>query len=138
MGKQADRINNLILKTVRDVVRTAQLRSLQAITSGTPVDTGFARGGWTPTLGRPATDPLIPPTDETAARAAGSTNLAANQARSLRIASSYQLQNGPVFLTNAVPYIERLNEGSSAQAPAKFVEKAIEEALRVTVAGFNA
>ncbi len=138
MGKEADRIQKIILDTVRDVVRVAQLRSLQAITSGTPVDTGFTRGGWTPTLQRPAVQPLVPPDNKTSARTAGAANLRANRSRSAQIAASYQLQNGPVFLTNAVPYIEQLNEGSSAQAPAKFVEKAIDQALRSTVAKFNA
>lgn len=137
MNDDAKRIEEEILRAVRDVVRGVQLRSLQAVSSGTPVDTGFARGGWQPTIGAAATKLRPAPASRGEARSIGITGFAANNAKALQLSVSYQLSQGPVFLTNAVPYIERLNEGSSAQAPSKFVERAIEKAIRATVASFN-
>ena len=46
-----------------------------------------------------------------------------------RIATGYSLRQGNVNITNNVPYIRRLNEGSSSQAPAAFVQSAIARAL---------
>jgi hypothetical protein len=42
---------------------------------------------------------------------------------------SYQLADGALWVANNVPYIRRLNYGHSSQAPAGFVEMAIDTAL---------
>lgn len=137
MTDQSKRISDEINITVRDVVRVIQLRSLQAVSSGTPVDTGFARGAWQPTITAPARKRKPAPASRADAKSAGNANLQANNAFALQLAATYQLAQGPVFLTNAVPYIEQLNEGSSSQAPSKFVERAILKAITATVASFN-
>jgi hypothetical protein len=43
---------------------------------------------------------------------------------------SYKLDQGSLFVTNNVPYIVPLNNGSSKQAGAGFVERGIERAIR--------
>lgn len=83
---------------------------------GTPVDTGHARANWIPSVGQPSELDVEGSTD------------AAHDAGVARVAS-YRLENGSVFVSNAAPYIERLNNGSSKQAPAMFVETAIDRAL---------
>lgn len=57
--------------------------------------------------------------------------------RSGRAASSWTASTKPgydnyntVVTQNTVPYIQRLNEGYSKQAPAGYVEKTIDETLR--------
>lgn len=92
---------------------------------GTPVDLGWARANWVPKIGSPfqgdATDD--PSTaDVSAARARQS----AGEAEIL----SYRLGQGAVFVSNNVPYIQRLNNGHSKQSPAGFVEAAIDKAVK--------
>jgi len=43
--------------------------------------------------------------------------------------------NGKAIITNDVPYIKELNEGTSAQAPAFFIEKVVLENKDVTPSG---
>lgn len=130
MTDQPRKIEDLILEQVGDTVRRFNLIALQALTSATPVDLGFARGGWTPSVGTFDSDPLTPSGNREADRAAGERNLAANQAKAAAIASTYRIDQGPYYLTNNVPYVPFLNGGSSSQAPAGFVEIALQDAIR--------
>ena len=84
---------------------------------GTPVDTGWARANWLVNVGTPflaaiGSPDAVPPTGT------GVGSIAA-----------YKLGMGKVFISNNVPYITRLNEGWSKQAPAGFVQAAILRAL---------
>lgn len=94
----------------------------------TPIDTGWARANWVPNIGAP-----FQATAGTRADAeAGSVNKAAQQEGLAKIATAYK--TGPtIHQTNNVPYIERLNAGSSQQAPSGFVQIAILAAVRQTV-----
>lgn len=129
MGEKA-RILRALNETIQDVVGRLQLSVFQILTTETPVDTGFARGAWTPSLGTAQNAELVPPRRREAKKSAGERNLVANRAKAEAIARTYQISQGPVFISNNVPYIGFLNEGSSAQAPARFVEAAIAKALR--------
>jgi len=112
-----------------EVIRRIQLRSLQTLASATPVDTGHARSGWTPNVGSPVVDRLDRPKDDTTAKGAASSRLAANRAKAEAIAKTYLLRQGRVFISNNVPYVVFLDQGSSAQAPANFVERALATAI---------
>lgn len=93
----------------------------------TPRDTSWARSNWIGSKGSPAA-PLNEPKgrpsagDIALARAASAAGDAA--------LASYKLEQGSVFATNNVPYIIPLNNGSSKQAGAGFVERAVERAVR--------
>ena len=89
---------------------------------GTPVDTGWARANWFANVGVPTTETAGDPEDVAAATAQ-------QQQAGLGSVLAYKLVAGPVFISNNVPYILRLNEGSSKQAPAGFVQKAIQLAV---------
>jgi len=91
---------------------------------GTPVDTGWARANWFANIGVPVTEAAPNPNES------GAT-VAATGEREARLGGvlSYKLASGPVFISNNVPYILRLNEGTSKQAPAGFVQKAIQKAI---------
>lgn len=129
MTDQARKIEVQLKGAAQTVIRTFQLRFFQAVTSATPVDTGFARAGWTPSAGSAITDRLDRPADLDVARSSATARLTENQTRAATIASTYKLEQGRVFITNAVPYIVFLNDGTSSQAPKKFVERAIEASL---------
>jgi hypothetical protein len=84
------------------------------VSDKTPVDTGRARGNWFPSIGRPSTayDP---------------------DAKDKVNPGGFVPQTFPPYIkawiTNNVPYIEALNNGHSAQAPANFVELAVAEVV---------
>lgn len=85
----------------------------QAVILATPVDTGRARANWIASLGTPmrvATDDEDLSGQETIVKAT-------------TIAVARKAGSGiPIFLSNNVDYIAKLNQGSSSQAPAGFVE----------------
>jgi hypothetical protein len=101
--------------SVRRLVRHTTARLIDA----TPVDTGHARANWVPSVGSPYTG--IDGSKESVSTAAQTAGLA-------RLAS-YRLEQGQVFLSNNVPYLAILDQGSSAQAPAGFVDRAIEQSI---------
>jgi hypothetical protein len=115
-------VDRLIRKIVLDVV--ANLVSPPPL-GGTPVDTGWARANWIPAIGVPRT---VPAGTREAAEA-GSVPLGAQQSGVARVATSYTMSQGRVHITNNVPYIVELNEGSSKQAPSGFVQAAIARAV---------
>lgn len=94
----------------------------------TPVDTGWARANWVPRIGEPYTsDGGIEFNAEERRASVGSARGA--QAAGTASLLTYDLDRGPVFVSNNVPYIEVLNSGSSKQAPAAFIEAAIQQAV---------
>lgn len=100
---------------------------------GTPIDTGWASANWLPSVG----SPLILP-GEAKGGEDGKPSLAEVQARA-RIADqgvnevlAWKPADGPIFSTNSVPYISRLNDGHSPQSPRGFVQAAIEKAISQT------
>lgn len=97
----------LVLEIVRELKRKG---------TGTPVDTGHARANWIASVGAPNT-----------AEAPGRSEALAQAGNAAVV--SYKLGQGRLFVSNVVPYIRRLNEGSSMQAPPLFVESCVIRAL---------
>lgn len=95
-------------------MRKAALAIDSALVTSTPVDTGRARSNWLLNFDSPASG-TVPPTD-------GSSALARNQGK---VATFSLDKNVAIHLTNNLPYISKLNEGSSEQAPAGFVQGAV-------------
>lgn len=106
-------MKRIVLDVVANLVR-APARG------GTPVDTGWARANWVPRIGQPVT--ATDGSRESVSQGAQQSGLAA-------VATGYKLVRGPVWISNNVPYILQLNDGSSQQAPAGFVQAAIGEAV---------
>lgn len=116
MNRLADDVDEMGKKR-KDRIATAILK---ALIDATPVDTSRALSNWR--VGNPS--PWI---EAYYVGQAGSTQGAsASQAMSTGIAAikAGRFEDALVIF-NAVPYIRKLNEGSSAQAPAGFIEKAI-------------
>ena len=96
------------------VVRQAAVAVNQTVTLATPVDTGRARANWQVGIGAP----VLEATEDTDKN--GNATINRNNGK---IALRQKRQT--VYISNNVPYIGRLNAGSSAQAPAGFVEEAV-------------
>lgn len=86
---------------------------------GTPVDTGWARANWRVGIGTSIRGTV---------GTKSSVNFGPQQADLARLLS-YRTGQGKLRISNSVPYIRRLNEGSSSQAPAGFIEAAIRRAV---------
>jgi hypothetical protein len=103
-------------KNTTKLVRKVALAIDAAVVMATPVDTGRARANWRVQVGGANGESLGSP----ASPAAGAQQ-ALDEGRSAVAA----YQSGEIHITNNLPYIGRLNDGSSAQAPAGFVERAV-------------
>lgn len=108
------------------LVRKAALAADSAVVLATPVDTGRARSNWIVSLGSPVG--LTIPAYK-AGKDGNSGGANAQAAIDQGAAEIGRYVNGEIHITNNLPYIERLNEGWSAQAPAGFVQKAIQAAV---------
>lgn len=95
--------------------------------SGTPIDTGYCSAKWWFGVGS------MPPRIED-----GDINVEVIMAArfamtdSMVEVSNYKIQEGSLFIYNDTDYIEYLNEGSSQQSPAFFVEDAVDKGLDKT------
>lgn len=109
----AHRLDEFSRKRVRGDVLAQKKRLIAEIYRGivrlTPVDTGRARFGWYVTLDNPSED--VPPEGEYD-EPSEVTRL--NPLETMELGQQ-------VWLTNNVPYIEELERGSSANAPAGMV-----------------
>ncbi len=99
-------------------LRATALVISQTVIGATPVDTGHARANWQVGIDAPITEEI----DEE--DQSGAATITKN-AGTIRAATPQK----SIILSNNVPYIQQLNEGSSAQAPAQFVQLAILEAV---------
>jgi len=134
-GRARERVTVELERFVERAVRRLQVRVYQALTSASPVDTGFFRAGWSPSTGTPDRGgPELPGNraDRAATQAQAAGLLSTRKQASDQLGSSYKLSQGVVFIVNNVRYGVYLNEGSSAQAPAMFVEQAIAIAVAAT------
>lgn len=114
MGAQAARIGEQLRKEIAHVCKMLVLEIDRELRRTTPVDTGHARRNWIPSVGaRNAVE-----TQDNALRSAG-----------LQQVLAYSLSSGTLWVANVVPYVEYLNYGSSQQAPAGFVEAALDRAI---------
>ncbi len=121
-----ERLGQQVGQNADRMVRRVALAVDAAVVLATPVDTGRARANWQVEVNRPITatrEPYVPGTGGSA----GSANAQAAIEQGKSAVARYRggLLDASVHITNNLPYIGRLNEGSSAQAPAAFVEKAV-------------
>ncbi|MCK9569012.1 hypothetical protein M0R72_08730 [Candidatus Pacearchaeota archaeon] len=102
----------------------------------TPVKTGRAMGSWVASLGHPPTVVI-----DGLASADRMANAAEASARAIRQATAtirrfrlgregiVRSGEGDIWLVNSTPYILDLNNGSSRQAPAGFIDLALQRAM---------
>lgn len=105
-------VRKVVIDVVANLVRAPD-------EGGTPVDTGWARSNWLVNIGAPHPGVI------------GSREAVSPHPSPITKMLGYRLGFGRVFISNNVPYIGRLNDGYSQQAPAGFVQRAIEKAIFV-------
>lgn len=100
-----------------DVAAGTALDLSRRVILRTPVDTGRARGNWIPSINVVSTETTLT-TDQSGAATIGEA------------ASVSSRTSGNIFyLTNNLPYIRKLEFGSSQQSPAGMVRVSIQELL---------
>lgn len=117
------RADNLEAAINRIVVNVALVVD-QVVVLSTPVDTGRARSNWQVSLRAPINDQIEPyaPGLKLGRGETGNAQAALSQAQA---AVRGRRPGRDIFITNNVEYIGDLNRGTSAQAPAMFVQIAI-------------
>ena len=98
--------------------REVAVNVVDFVANATPVDTGQASGNWKTTIG-------VPTSAWDQGGSSGPGKSMADVRNALRTLSIGQT----VCIANNVPYIVKLNNGYSAQAPSLFVELATANAL---------
>ena len=111
-----DRDQELVVVALGQFVRKLALQVLRGVVLKTPVDTGRARGNWQVTIGAPAESQL-----DTTDKAGGSTI-----SKGLAELAQYHPFLS-IWVSNNLPYIERLEDGYSSQAPGGMVALTIAE-----------
>lgn len=127
MKSDLKRFSRRIRKVAKDiednaseVCRNTASRISKSLTmEDTPVKSGQARNNWRASVGIPITGALFGKSFDTSGTEAHGKN---NQ----QIAKQKPGQD--IYITNNLPYIKRLNNGWSKQAPAGFVEAAVQKA----------
>ena len=127
------RMGRLGLEIAQEADRTVRMAALaadQAVVMATPVDKGRARSNWIVQMDAPARtaiDAYVPGDKGSTAGPNSASAIAQGQAV---IAGYDGDRNSGIAISNNLPYIDALNSGSSRQAPAGFVEKAVQAAVR--------
>lgn len=118
LGRKLRQIGETVEENSGDIVRGTALVVDQVVVTTTPVLSGRARSGWDVEIGRessfvPEGEPSTPGAGEAEALAKGRATI-----------ERWRLGNGIIYISNGLPYIRRLEEGYSAQAPAGMVTDA--------------
>lgn len=132
-----------LVQRMERIARTVEVNAPRAVTTvalaiapvlvyATPVDTSRARANWRGSIGGVPSDILYafpdrPPTPNTGAPLG---------IRSITDAANRYAGGSYLAISNNTPYIQKLNDGWSSQAPAAFVQLAIVAGIR-SLRGFR-
>lgn len=120
--KRMTQLGILVSRNADKQFRATALAIDSALVISTPVDTGTARSNWQ--VGSPG--PITSVRSAYTPGAEGSTGGANARAAIEQAKAVIGTAKDTIHITNNLTYIEPLNEGSSAQAPAGFIEAAVE------------
>jgi len=115
-ARRIDAIGKGIAKNAHEKVIAATIFAMRNLALRTPVDTGRARANWLVGINRPRR--------EVKNKGALVGTVAAGQA-----AAAASKAGDTVYISNNLPYINRLNDGWSGQAPPGFVEASVRDAI---------
>jgi len=108
-----------VADTMLDIFLDSAFEADQQLVLATPVRTGRARSNWIASLNIPS-DEVREPLEVSGALSQNMPTIATAKLGDI------------IYLSNNLPYIGSLNDGSSAQAPPGFVQK-VEAAVKVSV-----
>jgi hypothetical protein len=124
-NKRIDLIVARVEDNLEKAVRKAALAIDQTVVLSTPVDTGRARSNWLVNIDTPSRGQIDPYSPGQGLGTGEGANARAALEQGKEAISRFRLGN-KIYLSNNLPYIQKLNDGFSAQAPAGFVEKAVQ------------
>lgn len=133
-AKRLRKVAENIPKQQNEIKRELAIEALTQIVGDTPVDTGRARDNWNASAGSPdftVRSGPYGPSRHRGQNTGGSPTRGGNQSinRGRAIIRSARVKPGvPVYISNGLAYIARLNSGYSRQAPSNFVAIAIARA----------
>jgi hypothetical protein len=122
------KIEQKIDRTLNQGIRATLFEVSTAIIKDTPADTGRARGNWQASVGRGATGEV-----SVGNARSGEAKAIADVDQTVRVAVG-----DLYYLTNNLPYIERLEYGWSKQAPGGMVRKNLQNFNRLLVKNIKA
>lgn len=132
MASESEKAGRAMRSLIERTMRRFQFRCYQVLTSASPVLTGFFRSRWSVETGDRPHKAVGRPNDAALARSQAESLFSAHRAASEALANGYVLSQGPIFIVNDTEYGIYLNAGSSAQAPAMFVERSVQVAIDAT------
>jgi len=114
---ELERFSSVVVpKHFSTMLRWVALETFRRLIMKTPVDTGRARGSWRVSIGSPVLNESGI-NDRTGSYALGVGASVINRVRNMQT----------IWLTNSVPYIEKLEQGHSNQAPSGMVSLTMRE-----------
>lgn len=130
-GKRIRNIGERVETNAHQLKQRTALAVDQTVVLATPVDTGRARANWQVAAGIAPSSAI-----EAYAPGTGGATTTENTRAALeqgKIAINATQPGQEIHITNNLPYIAKLNDGHSAQAPAQFVEQAVQAGI-ITIA----
>lgn len=123
LAKRLENLADEVEAAPSKVAAELSYRIVEILTVRTPVDTSKALSNWLTSL----SDPILIDMDAYYEGIYGST---ASSSRAATLSHTETILAGKqpgeaIFIANSAPYIRELNEGSSKQAPAGFVEASL-------------
>lgn len=128
MGKRTRHVISDLDKFLEKVMKDVGGALNRNLKEATPRLTGWAENNWVANTGKAFKG--LAGTREEARQ--GRLNFAPRALGLAKIAS-YRLSKGTIHVTNNIPYILPLNEGTSKKAPPLFVEMAIDRSIREAI-----
>lgn len=126
LARRMQQLSKNITKNAPRAVGTVVTAIGPVVVYGTPVDTSRARVNWQPAIGHVPTGVLFPYPDKPPAPDYGG-----REAVRAIVATAKAYPGGSyIAVVNNAPYIQKLNNGWSAQAPAAFVQQAVMVGIR--------
>jgi len=107
-AKEFEKLDKETKREINNIARVQAFDTMNKVKQSTPIDTGRARNSW------------ILTTEKNKFKDAKNGS---NLPSFLPPVSDDRIET--LYLTNGTPYIENLNQGSSRQAPSRFIETAI-------------
>lgn len=131
LGAAIGRYGKTIEEQTNRVVIEVAIDVAHNVIRSTPVDTGRARSNWVPKVGSPPSHTRNPfaPGRHLGIGENGNARAALTNAQT--VFATRKPGGGALYLKNNLPYIARLNEGYSKQAPSGFVQSSIATALTI-------
>jgi len=123
MNKLGGTITKGVSKLTQDVAKGIGA----TVVDTTPVDTGLARSNWRATISAPASGVIPPYSPGNKLGIGESANASAAKAQQKQAIEQFNVaKHDSIFITNNVPYIVALNNGSPIHAPSLMVEQGLQ------------